>query len=134
MVTTSRRFALIIRSRAAASPFWIRRASSISWSGDRRGICPISSKYLLSTASLSFMPATVVAGANPPLLGKCVIFKQRPRGALRSLFGETQFRLLGQLPTQRPKQGCYEHCDQNQPTSDGRPHFPSRGSLITVWI
>src|SRR5437016_9647317 len=134
MVTTSRRFALIVRSRAAASRSRIRRASSISWSGDKRGIRPISSKYLFSTALLSFMPVTVVAGANPPLLGKCVIFKQCPRGALRSLFGETQFRLPRQLPTQRPKQCCYEHCDQNQPTSDGRPHFPSRGSLIAVWI
>src|SRR6266496_6474792 len=90
MVTTSRRFALIIRSRAAASPFWIRRPSSVSSSGDKRGIRPISSKYLLSTGLVSFIPQTVVAGANLPLLGKREIFKQRPGGAPRSLFRESQ--------------------------------------------
>src|SRR5580704_7008410 len=55
MVTTSRKFALIIRSRAAASPFLIFFASSISCRGVKRGNCPISRKYLVSPKSLSFM-------------------------------------------------------------------------------
>ena len=38
------------------------------------------------------------------------------------------------LPTQPPKRRCYEHCDQNQPTNNGRPPFPPRGSVIAVWI
>jgi len=42
--------------------------------------------------------------------------------------------LLRQLPTQWPKQGCDEHCDQNQPTNNGGPPFPPRDSVIAVWI
>src|SRR3981189_3061912 len=58
MVTTSRRFALIIRSRAAASPFLIFPASSISCCGVKRENCPISCKYLFNPESLSFMTGT----------------------------------------------------------------------------
>src|SRR6266550_7321336 len=60
MVTTSRRFALIIRSRAAASPFLIFRASSISCCRVKRGMDPISRRYLLSTVSLSFIDVSYV--------------------------------------------------------------------------
>src|SRR5438128_10674979 len=55
MVTTSRKFARIIRSRAATSPFLIFPASSISCSGVKRGIRPISFRYLSSPVSRSFM-------------------------------------------------------------------------------
>jgi hypothetical protein len=58
MVTTSRKFALIIRSRAAASPFLIFPASSISSCGVKRGNCPISCKYLFNPKSVSFMAGT----------------------------------------------------------------------------
>src|SRR6266576_1900754 len=58
MVTTSRRFALIIRSRAAVSPFLIFFASSISCCGVKRENCPISCKYLFNPKSLSFMTGT----------------------------------------------------------------------------
>src|SRR6266480_2271503 len=57
MVTTSRRFALIIRSRAAVSPFLIFFASSISCCGVKRENCAISCKYLFNPKSLSFITA-----------------------------------------------------------------------------
>src|SRR5438552_469790 len=58
MVTTSRKFELIIRSRASASPFFIFAASSISSSSVKSGIRPISRRYLLGPVSLSFMTRT----------------------------------------------------------------------------
>src|SRR6266404_735219 len=58
MVTTSRKFALIIRSRTAASPFLIFAACSISCCGVKRGIRPISRRYLFNPVSLSFMIRT----------------------------------------------------------------------------
>ena len=58
MVTTSRKFELIIRSRASASPFLIFPASSTSCCGVKRGIRPISRRYLFSPVSLLFMTGT----------------------------------------------------------------------------
>src|SRR5438067_1504194 len=58
MVTTSRKFARIIRSRAATSPFLIFPASSISCSEVKRGSRPISFRYLSSPLSRSFMIRT----------------------------------------------------------------------------
>src|SRR5436190_17172936 len=58
MVTTNRRLALIIRSRAAAFPFLTFPASSTSCCGLKRGNCPISCKYLFNPRSLSFMNGT----------------------------------------------------------------------------
>jgi hypothetical protein len=55
MVTTSRKFERIICSRAGASPFLIFAASSISSSGVKRGIRPISRRYLFNPLSLPFM-------------------------------------------------------------------------------
>src|SRR4051794_101398 len=65
MVTTRRKFELIIRSRAAEFPLLIFRASSISSCGVTRGIRPISRRYLLNPVSLLFMSKTY------PLEGKC---------------------------------------------------------------
>src|SRR6266480_3349916 len=58
MVTTNRKFELIIRSRASASPFLIFPASSTSCCGVKRGIRPISRRYLFSPVSLLFMTGT----------------------------------------------------------------------------
>src|SRR6266480_685981 len=86
MVTTSRKFELIIRSRAAASPFLIFAASSISCSSVKSGIRPISRRYLLSPVSVSFMIRNVFTGASPPLLRTWGIFSCRYRDVGCSLF------------------------------------------------